>query len=200
MGKRDRRIDAYIVKAAPFARPILEHLRELVHETCPEVEETLKWSMPSFMHHGILCGMGAFKSHATFGFWKGSLIVDPKTSKNYEAMGQFGRITRVADLPPKKALAGYIRQAMKLNEDGITVPKAQPRSKTPVVVPADFKAALAKSAKAKKAFEAFPSSQRREYVEWITGAGQAATRERRLATSIEWLAAGKRRNWKYENC
>lgn len=198
MGKRDRRVDAYIVKAAPFARPILRHLRELIHDTCPEVEETIKWGMPSFMHHGILCGMAAFKQHAAFGFWKGSRIVDPKTRKNYEAMGQFGRITARKDLPSDRTLVGYIRQAMKLNQSGEKAPRPAPRPKRPVVVPADLRAALAKSPKARRTFDGFAPSHRREYVEWITGAKHEETRARRLAIAIEWMAEGKPQNWKYQ--
>lgn len=200
MGIRDPRIDRYIANAAPFAQPILTELRDLVHDACPRVLETLKWGMPSFMHHGILCGMAAFQSHATFGFWKGKLIVDAKSNKNYEAMGQFGRITQMSDLPSKRVLAGYIRQAMKLNEEGVKVPRAATKAKKPIAVPADFRVALAKSVKARKAFDDFAPSHRREYLEWITEAKREETRKKRIAQTVEWLGAGKRRNWKYENC
>jgi uncharacterized protein YdeI (YjbR/CyaY-like superfamily) len=198
MGIRDPRIDRYIANAAPFARPVLTELRDLVHETCPRVQETLKWGMPSFMHHGILCGMAAFQAHATFGFWKGKLIVDAKSNKNYEAMGQFGRITKMGDLPSKRVLAGYIRQAMKLNEEGVRVPRAATTPKKPIAVPGDLRVALAKSAKAKKTFDDFTPSHRREYLEWITEAKRVETRKKRIAQTVEWLAAGRRRNWKYE--
>jgi len=198
MGIRDPRIDAYISKAAPFARPILTELRDLVHETCPDVAETLKWGMPSFTYHGILCGMAAFKEHAAFGFWKGKLIVDPRTNKNYEAMGQFGRITKMSDLPPRRTLAGYIRQAMKLNQGDVKVPRSPARPKKPLNVPADLRVALAKSVRAKKNFDAFPPSHKREYVEWITEAKREETRRKRIATAVEWMASGRRRNWKYE--
>lgn len=198
MGIRDPRVDRYIANAAPFARPILTELRDLVHDTCPRVQETLKWGMPSFMHHGILCGMAAFTAHATFGFWKGKLIVDAKSHKNYEAMGQFGRITKMSDLPGKRVLAGYIRQAMRLNEENVKVPRAAPKPKAPIRVPADLRVALAKSAKARKTFEEFAPSHRREYLEWITEAKREETRKKRIARTVEWLAAGRRRNWKYE--
>ena len=198
MGVRDPRVDTYIHRSAPFARPILGELRDLVHDTCPDVEETLKWGMPSFMYEGILCGFAAFQSHVTFGFWKGKLIVDAKSNKSYEAMGQFGRITKMGDLPSKRVLAGYIRQAMRLNEKGVQVPRVAARPKKPLVVPADLKTALAKSARARKTFKDFPPSQRREYVDWVTEAKRTETREQRIATAVEWLAAGKRRNWKYE--
>ncbi len=198
MGIRDPRIDAYISKAAPFARPILTELRALVHEACPDVVETLKWGMPSFTYHGILCGMAAFKEHATFGFWKGKLIVDPRSNKSYEAMGQFGRITKMSDLPSRRTLSGYVRQAMKLNEGDVKVPRTVARPKKPLVVPADFRVALTKSARAKKNFDGFPPSHKREYVEWVTEAKREETRKKRIATAVEWIAAGKGRNWKYE--
>jgi uncharacterized protein YdeI (YjbR/CyaY-like superfamily) len=198
MGTRDDRVDAYIAKAAEFARPILEHLRELVHVTCPEVEETLKWSRPHFEYKGMLCGMSAFKEHCAFGFWKGSLIVGDQPK---ESMGQFGRITSLADLPSKKVLAGHIKEAMKLNESGTKAPsRARPKAPRELIVPDDLTAALASNPAARATFECFSTSNKREYVEWITEARTEATRTRRLATAVEWMAEGKPRNWKYMNC
>ncbi|MDQ6886434.1 MAG: YdeI/OmpD-associated family protein [Gemmatimonadota bacterium] len=201
MGKRDPRIDTYIASSADFAKPILTHIREVVHAACPEAEETLKWGMPTFTFKGMLCGMAAFKQHATFGFWKGSLIVDDQGKSAGAAMGQFGRITSLADLPSKKILTGYIKQAMKLNDDGVT-PHARSKAKVkkPVVVPKDLAAAMKKNRKALTAFEELSPSHKREYVEWITEAKREDTRKRRLETAIEWIAEGKSRNWKYENC
>src|SRR5215218_2360106 len=100
MGSRDPRVDAYIVKAAPFARPILMRIRK----GCPSVEETMKWSFPHFDYKGMLCGMAAFKQHCTFGFWKASLLEGSIGSRAKDAMGQFGRITSVDDLPAEKEL------------------------------------------------------------------------------------------------
>ncbi len=199
MGQRDKRIDSYINRAAPFAQPILTHLRAVVHAACPEVEETLKWGMPTFMHHGILCGMAAFKQHATFGFWKHSLIVKQRDSKRDEAMGSFGCLTDLSQLPSKRILTGYVKKAMRLNEAGIKVPsKRTPRRA--LSVPADLRTALARSAKARATFAEFSPGQRREYLEWVTEAKRPETRARRVATTIEWLSEGKHRNWKYENC
>jgi uncharacterized protein YdeI (YjbR/CyaY-like superfamily) len=202
MGQRDPRIDAYIARSAEFARPILEHLRGLVHAACPDCEETLKWSAPSFTYRGkILCGMAAFKQHATFGLWQGTQVVGAGTGKQDDAMGQFGRITRIADLPGKRELTGYIRQAMKLVDEGVKRPASRGSTpRPPVEVPADLATALGRNAKARATFDAFPPSCRREYVEWITEAKREETRSKRLSQAIEWLAEGKRRNWKYENC
>src|SRR5258707_15517836 len=121
MGTRDARVDAYIEKSADFAKPILTHLRELVHSACPDVEETMKWSFPHFQYKGLLCSMAAFKEHCAFGFWKGSLIVG-KGGGEANAMGQFGRIAGLSDLPSRKVLTGYIKEAMKLNDDGVKTP------------------------------------------------------------------------------
>jgi len=198
MVKRDPRVDAFIGKAAPFARPILTHIREVVHEACPEVEETLKWSSPAFMYHGILCMMSAFKEHAIFGFWKGTLIVDRDGRKYDKAMGNFGRLTDVKQLPSRRVLTSYIKQAMRLNAEGVKAPrKTAARRKAAPRPPADLSAALRKSARARATWAAFSPSHRREYVEWITEAKRAETRARRLDTAIEWLAQGKARNWKY---
>jgi uncharacterized protein YdeI (YjbR/CyaY-like superfamily) len=201
MAKRDPRIDAYIVKSAEFARPILEHLRELIHAACPEVEETLKWGHPSFLYKGLMCGFAAFKQHCAFSLWKGSLIVDKDGSRVDDAMGHLGRITKLSDLPSKKVLTGYIKEAMRLNEEGVKAPQMQrSKEKKPVVVPEILQKALGKNTKARATFEKFSPSHQREYCEWIDEAKTDATREKRLATTLEWLAEGKSRNWKYTNC
>ena len=194
MGTRDPRIDAYIAKSAEFAKPILAHLREVVHAGCPEVEETMKWSMPHFMHEGMLCAMAAHKHHCSFGFWKGSLIFDePK-----EGMGHLGAIKSLEDLPPKKELIGYVKKAAALNREGVVARRVPKAAKKPLPVPDDLAAALQRSKAARANFEAFSPSHRREYIEWITEAKTDSTRERRLATTIEWLEEGKARNWKYQ--
>lgn len=201
MRKRDPRIDAYIEKSADFAKPILEHIRSVVHETCPDVEETMKWSMPHFDYAGsMMLGMAAFKEHCALGFWKGELILG-KDGVSTEAMGQFGCIRRMPDLPPKRVLAGYIRQAMKLNEEGVTRPRATkktPAKKKEVAIPTDLAAALDADRKARERFDAFSPSHRREYIEWITEAKRPETRRRRLDTTIEQLSDGKPLNWKYQ--
>ncbi|MPQ56554.1 YdeI/OmpD-associated family protein [Duganella sp. FT27W] len=193
----DPRIDAYIANSAGFAQPILQHLRAVVHQACPEVEEAIKWSMPFFLYRGMLCNMASFKAHCAFGFWKGELLLAHTDNKGREAMGQFGRITAVADLPPADVLEGYIKQAMALNADGA---KAQTRPKVArtTELPADLLAALADDGAAAAHFEAFPPSARREYGDWLIDAKTEATRLRRLAQAIEWIAEGKPRNWKYK--
>jgi uncharacterized protein YdeI (YjbR/CyaY-like superfamily) len=200
MPSTDPRIDAYIEKQADFAQPILIHLRTLIHKACPQVTETLKWSMPSFEYKGILCGIAAFKQHCTFMFWKQSLMETDAFPKNKTAMGSFGRITSLKDLPTDKVIIGLIHQAVELNEKGIKVPKAPAVPKKQLAVPKELITALGKNKKAKSVFDAFPPSQKREYIEWITEAKTEPTRNKRLATTVEWLSEGKRRNWKYENC
>jgi uncharacterized protein YdeI (YjbR/CyaY-like superfamily) len=194
MGRRDPRVDAYIEKSAPFAQPILTHLRAVVHEACPEVTEDLKWRMPHFMHHGILCGMGAFKEHCIFGFWKAPLVLG---GEHENPMSQFGHLTSLSELPPKKALAAYVKKAARLNEEGVKLPRPAKGAAKKLVVPKDFVAALARSAAARRAFENFAPSHKREYVEWIEGAKREETRKRRLASAIDQIAAGKPQNWKY---
>jgi uncharacterized protein YdeI (YjbR/CyaY-like superfamily) len=194
MGKKEPRIDAYIAKSPEFARPILKHLREIVHKGCPDVEETVKWSSPHFDYAGgPLAGMAAFKEHCAFGFWKGSLIV-PGSS---EAMGQFGRITSLSDLPSDKLLLGYVRKAAELNEKGVKVPRPVKRDRKEIPMPADLAAALMKDARARATFGAFSPSHKREYLEWITEAKGEDTRKKRLNTAVEWMSEGKPRNWKY---
>lgn len=198
MRTRDPRIDAYIAQSAPFAQPILERLRDIVHAACPDTEETMKWSFPHFMYKGMLCGMASFKAHCTFGFWKGSLIVGD--SKSDEAMGQFGCLTSLKDLPSKKVMMQYIKLAMKLNDDGIAVKKptrsAMPR---PVVIPPELEVELKKKKHMKlaDAFDALSPSQRREYAEWIAEAKRPATKAARVAKTLAQVSEGKALNWKY---
>jgi uncharacterized protein YdeI (YjbR/CyaY-like superfamily) len=199
MAKKNPGVDAYIAAAAPFARPILKHLRRIVHTACPDVEEKIKWGMPHFEYKGNLAGMAGYNQHCSFGFWKAALIFGPEMANRDDAMGHFGRITRLADLPDDKALLRYVRKAVELNEEGINLPR-KPKPKGPRVleVPDDLAAALRKYPKARKTFENFSYSRRKEYVEWIGEAKREETRQNRLTTSIEWLTEGKTRNWKYE--
>jgi len=199
MSTIDPRVDAYIAKSADFAQPILEHLRKSMHAACPDVEETIKWGMPFFMFGGKpLANMAAFKAHCAFGFWRresGELF------KAGEAMGQFGRIESVKDLPKKAEFAKLVKWQMALIESGAgSRPRATAAAKPPPEAPDDLLAALKKNAAARKTFEAFSPSAKREYVEWIVEAKREETRSKRLAQAIEWMAEGKKRNWKYENC
>ena len=204
MPKKDPRVDACIAKSAPFAQPILKHIRKLVHAGCPDVEETIKWQFPSFMYKGMLCGMAAFKNHCTFGFWKHELIFGkdkPGANGEERGMGQFGRITSLSDLPEDNVLLGYIKEAARLNDEGVKVPsRAKPKKKAQLVVPDYFMKELKRNKKALATFEGFSYSHKKEYTEWITEAKAEDTRQRRLETAVQWIAEGKARNWKYMNC
>jgi len=203
MPSKDKRIDTYIAKAQPFSQPIMTKLRELVHKACPGVTETIKWGMPSFEYKGPMFGFAAFKQHCVAGFWKHKLIKDPKgylgerSAQGGEAMGNLGRMTSIKDLPPDKIMIDFIKQAAKLNDDGIKVPKKKTAVKKDLVVPADLKSALAANKKARTTFENFSPSQKREYTEWISGAKTEDTKNKRLETAIDWMAEGKARHWKY---
>ncbi|MCU0688453.1 MAG: YdeI/OmpD-associated family protein [Phycisphaerales bacterium] len=219
MANRSPLVDAYIAKQADFARPILTRLREMIHRACPSVTETIKWGMPSFEYHGLLCGFAAFKAHATFGFWKHDQVM-PNGEGSREAMGSFGRMTTLRDVPKVTQFNTWMRKAMHINETRAATPKratkptqrassASPATATPstrrpkparppIPMPAELHAALAKSAAARDTYAKLAPSHQREYLEWITEAKTTPTRDRRIATTIEWLAEGKRRNWKYE--
>jgi len=200
MGTRNPRVDAYIAKAGDFAKPILMHLRELVHRGCPDVEEEIKWGAPHFMYKGMLCCIAAFKQHCAFGFWKGKLLASLKVDgKLWDAWGQYGRLTSLDDLPPDKTILKQVKEAAKLNDAGIKAPpQRKAKAKTPLKMPADLKAALQKNAAARVTLEGFSYSHKKEYLEWISEAKTDATRQKRIATTLEWLTAGKSRNWKYE--
>jgi uncharacterized protein YdeI (YjbR/CyaY-like superfamily) len=206
MGKKDKRIDAYIAKAQPFAKPILIHLRKLVHQACPDAEETIKWGFASFDYKGPFCSMASFKQHLAFGFWKYKLIKDPKnylglrSNEGGAAMGNMGRITSLKDLPPDKILIDFIKQAKKLNDDEIKMPAKPKKPQVELVIPSYFMNAVKKNKKALNTFNDFSYSCKKEYLMWVTEAKAEETRTSRLATAIEWMGEGKRRNWKYEKC
>lgn len=200
MPTKDPRVDAYIDRSADFAKPILKHIRNIVHKACPDVTETMKWSFPHFDYKGMLCSMAAFKQHCAFGFWKESLLEKSAFPAERTAMGSFGRLESKADLPADNVLISLIKQAVALNDQGVKVAKKKPTGNNELVVPDYLTSALKKNKAAQKTFEGFPYSSRKEYVEWLAEAKTDATREKRLATTIEWLAEGKRRNWKYERC
>ncbi|HJP60975.1 MAG TPA: YdeI/OmpD-associated family protein, partial [Gemmatimonadaceae bacterium] len=180
--------------SAEFARPILDHIRDVIHQAIPDVEEDIKWGAPFFNYEGVICGIAAFKEHCAINLWKASLIVGEKRG---ESAGQFGRITKLSDLPSDKALKGLFKQAARLNETGVKQPREKKKT-APVVVPPELQQALKANKKAAAAFEKFPPSHKREYAQWIAEAKGEDTRARRVSTAIEWIAEGKGRNWKYE--
>jgi uncharacterized protein YdeI (YjbR/CyaY-like superfamily) len=203
MPKKEKAIDAYIAKSAGFAKPILNHIRELVHKTCPDVEEKMKWGMPFFDYKNeILCHMASFKQHAVMSFWKAPLMKDPlllENARSETAMGHLGKLTSLKDLPSDKKLAAWIKEAMMLTDKGIKLPaRAKTTEKKELTLPDYFIKALAKNKKAKQVFDNFPYSHKKEYLEWITEARTEETRNKRMATALEWIAEGKGRNWKYQ--
>lgn len=197
----DKRVDAYIARSADFAKPILEHIRKIVHKACPDVQETMKWSFPHFDYKDeMLCSMASFKEHCSFGFWKASLMDDTdkifsKAPQN--GMGHLGKIQSVKDLPSAKILSSYIKQGMKLNDAGIKVKAKKTEEKPALVVPGYFTKALNANKAAKEAFAKFSPSFKRDYVQWLEEAKTEATRLKRMETAVEWISEGKGRNWKY---
>ncbi len=199
MGKQDTRIDAYISKSAEFAKPILRHLRKVVHDACPDVEESIKWGMPFFDYKGLLCNMASFKQHCSFGFWKSALMKDvPQLRDNNEqAMGNLGKIASVSDLPPDKKLIAWIKEAKKLNDDEVKLPESKKKTKREITMPPEFESVLNKNKKALTTFNNFSPSHKYEYVEWIIEAKTEDTKNKRIASTIEMLTEGKSRHWKY---
>jgi uncharacterized protein YdeI (YjbR/CyaY-like superfamily) len=194
-------IDNYIESAPDFAQPVMRHLRKLVHKICPQVCENMKWSTPSFEYKGLFCGFGAYKNYCMFGFWKASVMDDPYsllTEHSDGIMGNFGKITSLEDLPEDSIIIFYLREGMRLNDEGIQLP-AKPKStvKKELVVPVELLNALNKNKVAQKIFNHFSYSNKKEYAEWIANAKTDSTRQKRIEQAIEWIAEGKIRNWKY---
>lgn len=203
MGAKDKRIDAYIEKSADFAQPILKHFRALVHKACPDVEETMKWSMPHFDYKGsMMCHMASFKHHCAFSFRKAALLSDGEKliakAKTEEAMGHLGKITTLKDLPKDSVLLKYIKEGMILNEEGIKLPgKNKSAGKKELDIPDYFFKALKKNKEAAKTFNGFNYSNKKDYVAWVTEAKTEATRNSRLETAVQWMSEGKTKHWKY---
>jgi uncharacterized protein YdeI (YjbR/CyaY-like superfamily) len=200
MGANDHRIDTYISNANDFAKPVLNQLRKLIHQACPDVSETIKWGFPHFEYKGMLCYMAAFKQHCTFGFWKGTLMKDKQnvmTNLGESAMGHFGKIKNVNDLPANKILLAYLKEAVQLNEDGIKLPPKKISKIKMVQAPSDLKKALAKNKAAAETYESFSNSNKKDYVDWLEEAKTDSTRTKRLEQAVLWMAEGKVRNWKY---
>ncbi len=195
MKATDPRIDAHIEAAAPFARPVLEELRGRVHRACPGVEESTRWGMPSFLHHGLLLTMAAFKGHCACTFHKHALLFDSPAGEG--GMGSFGRITRIEDLPGRREFTRLLKQAMRLNEEGVKVPKRAPR---PVVVPPELESALKANPAARRTFEGLSPSGRREYADFVAQAKRAETKLRRIEKSLELLAQGCGLHDRYRSC
>lgn len=199
--KRESIIDRYILNAAPFAQPVLNHLRELVHLACPGAEEKIKWGFPHFDYKGMMVSMAAFKQHCAFTFYKGDLMNDPHgvlDKERSESMGQLGKLTQLEDLPSDEIMIALIREAMRLNDEGIKMPpRGKPEGPKELEVPDWFMEALKTNAKALETFERFSYSMKKEYVQWVMEARREETRQSRMQTAIEWMAEGKQRNWKY---
>ncbi len=201
MTNKDPRIDSYIAHAADFAKPILSHLRQLVHQACPQVQETIKWSFPHFDYKGeMMCSMASFKEHCAFGFWKAKLMKDPvlsETARSEVAMGHLGKIGAIGDLPPDKKILAWIKEAMDLNDKGIKITKPAPKKLSGIEVPGYFASAIKKNKAAQTVFDTFSASAKKEYINWLEDAKTEATRQKRMEQAIEWIAEGKQRNWRY---
>ncbi len=198
MPSRDPRIDAYIAKAPAYATPILTRLRQVVHSALPDVVEGTKWSSPHFDYKGIFCSMSAFKHHCMFGFWLHRPLLATLSAADASALTKLQRIESVEHLPSDATLARIIKAGAKLNDAGLKHAREKNPPKPMPKTPAPLMAALEKNGRARKTFEQGSPSFKREYIEWIVGAKSDDTRQRRLDTAVEWMAAGKGRNWKYE--
>jgi uncharacterized protein YdeI (YjbR/CyaY-like superfamily) len=200
MKAKNDRVDNYINKSADFSKPILNHLRELVHSVCPDVTETIKWGFPHFEYKGIICSMASFKFHCAFTLNKASLIADPEkvlSKIGKSAMGHFGQIKSLRDLPSDDIMRAYIKEAVRLNEEGIKLPSKSKSAEKELIIPDYFLDTLNQNPKAKEIFEKFSYTNKKEYADWVMEAKTETTRNKRIATSIEWIAEGKIKNWKY---
>jgi uncharacterized protein YdeI (YjbR/CyaY-like superfamily) len=195
-------IDEYINKSEEFARPILLHLRKIIHLACPDVEETIKWSFPNFEYKGqILCSMASFKKHCSFGFWLGAEMEDPENILNKVGntnMGNFGKIINHNSLPDDNIIIKYIHEAMKLSESGTKKKTSKIKDKKSLEIPVYIIEFIEKYPKAKVVFNNFSNSCKKEYVQWIEEAKQVSTKLKRLEKAVSMMEEGKEFNWQYK--
>lgn len=170
-------VDPWIASEPDYARPILNYLRDLIHEAAPDAVAQMKWSRPFYLVNGTpICYLAAFKQHCGFGFWSPDMTEVLKADGIAEpgASGSFGRISSIADLPPADHLLRYLRHAADLARTGSAkTPMASGRrasAKAPIAMPTALATALAQSAEASAGFQKLSASCRREYFEWITSA------------------------------
>jgi len=199
MPKKNPAVDAYINKSKPFAKPILKHLRKIIHKACPKVTEDIKWGAPFYLYQDrILCATMAFKAHCAIVFWKSALIRKEMGQKAVGDLKSLRRISLLEELPSERELLAYIKLAMHFNEPSTKLPPREKRS-DPLKIPRELTYALRANPKAFKNFNSFTPSKKKDYIFWITGAKTEETRERRLEISVDWISEGKSRNWKYED-
>lgn len=195
-------VDDYLAKAPAFARPIADHLRSLLHATCPELVEDIKWSLPHFSYRGeMMCVFAAASKHCSFTFLKQEIMKDPRLRANpaMPAAKRFlGKITSIADLPADAELIAFIKEAMALNEQGMKPPRRESKTPKEIAMPEEFARALAANPAAREIFEAKSPSFRKEYLVWISDAKTEVTRQKRIDESLDWIAEGKGRFWKYQ--
>lgn len=203
MKKPSKVVDQYIEKSPEFAQPILEKIRKAAHKACPDLDEAMKWSVPHFEMDGLLASMCSFKAHARLSFWKGMQLSDPENLlEGHGNTGMSGmKLKSVKDLPTQKVLVAYFKEAAalnaKLSQEATSSPKKKAAKVKVPTMPSDLTSALKNNKQAKLTFDDFSPTHQKEYIEWITEAKREATREKRLAQAIEWMAEGKPRNWKY---
>lgn len=198
MSNHNKKVDEYIFKMADFAKPILTHLRQIIFETCPDVEEDIKWGIPHYGYKGDhLVMMAGFKQHCSFSLYKAELMKDKMIQESVKAGKKFGYMDKVKDLselPNKKVLTAYIKEAMELNSSGISKPKVV-KEKVEVVAPKEFIEALEQDKIAFSVYESKSPSFRKNYIIWIADVKTDETRQKRITQSLEWIREGKDRFW-----
>lgn len=198
MNEASENITAYIEKATPEFKEVMIALRSVLNNPNFDIKEDWKWGAPNFNNEGMICWLAHFRNHVGMNFFKGTLIKDKYNLFTHYREEKGNRQLKFSDINQiiPEQIEYYIEEAIKLNQENIKVVKKEIDTSLPL----DLETELNNNPKAKMFFESLAPSYKRDYIEWIEEAKREATRTKRLATTMEWLSEGKKKNWKYENC
>ena len=117
---KNSQVDQYLEKKAHPLNKEIQRVREIILGTDKNIEETIKWSSPTFMYKGNMASyfMNA-KKHVSLMFHKGVLI--PDESGLLEGSAKEGRAAKfysMEDIEKKKSdLESVVRAWIKLQDE-----------------------------------------------------------------------------------
>lgn len=189
-------IEEYLEKLTDHKDTVLR-LRAILQQT--ELNETLKWGIPSYQINGKnVVGIGAFKSYAGLWFYNGSFLKDAsKVLINAQEGKTKGlrqwRFTSLDELD-ETLIMEYVLEAIQNQKEGKEV-KAE---KKPLVIPNELREALAADLQLSEAFDELKLTTKREFAEYIQEAKREQTKADRLAKIIPMIKVGMGLNDKYK--
>ena len=124
-------IDEKIKELGDWRGETLAHLRQLIHDADPDIEEEWKWrGVPVWSHGGIVCTGETYKNAVKLTFAKGAALPDPSGLFNASLDGNVRRAIDIheGDKLNEAALKDLIRAAVALNLKAKSQPKPRQTS------------------------------------------------------------------------